>query len=89
MAQVEARTLGLSQLVREGLGKLGAEFADAGPSPIVAARWTHREAGALALALKQQRILVSARHGHLRISTHFFNNETDVSYCLTQLAQLL
>ena len=89
MAQIETRTMGLSRLVREGLAKLGAEFADAGPSPIVAARWAHREAGALAVALKQQRILVSARHGHLRISTHFFNNEQDVRHCLTHLAELL
>lgn len=89
IGQIEARALSLSQLVRDGLAKLGAKFADPGPSPIVAARWPHREAVALAAALKQQHILVSARHGYLRISTHFFNHEQDVSHCLTQLAKLL
>jgi selenocysteine lyase/cysteine desulfurase len=89
MPRVEARALGLSEYLRDGLSKLGAEFADAGPSPIVAARWPHREAGDLVSALKQDRILVSARHGHLRMSTHFFNNEQDVDHCLTHLAQLL
>ena len=89
MPRVEERALGLSEYLRDGLSKLGAGFADAGPSPIVAARWPHREAADLALALKRERILVSARHGHLRISTHFFNNEQDVDLCLNHLAQLL
>ncbi|MBY0504265.1 MAG: aminotransferase class V-fold PLP-dependent enzyme [Bryobacteraceae bacterium] len=89
LAAIEARTLGLSNLLRARLSDLGATFADPGPSPIVAARWTHRDAGELATALKRERILVSARHGHLRLSTHFFNHEADVEHCLGQLAKLL
>lgn len=89
MDAIEARTLALSQRVREGVEQLGGEFADAGPSPIVAARWTHRDAVALATALKQQRILVSARHGCLRVSTHFFNDEADVDRLFNELPKLL
>jgi len=89
MAAIEARTLGLSGSVRERLRALGATMADEGPSPIVAARWQHRDAGELALVLKQKRILVSARHGHLRLSTHFYNDEQDIDHCLSELAKLL
>jgi selenocysteine lyase/cysteine desulfurase len=28
--------------------------------------------------LKEQRIVVSARHGRLRVSVHFYNNEEDI-----------
>ena len=86
---IEARTLGLSGLVRDRLRTTGATFADDGPSPVVAARWPHRDAGQLAVALKQKRILVSARHGHLRLSTHFYNDEQDVERCLNELTKLL
>ncbi len=47
-------------------------------SPIVAARFPNRPAAGLAAALRQRRILVSARHDHLRVSTHFYNNEEDL-----------
>jgi len=33
-------------------------------------------------ALAQRRILVAARHGHLRVATHHFNNEEDVARLL-------
>lgn len=89
IGQIERRTLELSGMVREQLAGLGAQFADPGPSPIIAARWAHRDAGELALALKRERIVVSARHGHLRISTHFFNDEQDVEHCVCELAKLL
>ncbi len=36
------------------------------------------DASAVAARLRQQRILVSARHGLLRVSTHFYNNEDDI-----------
>ena len=36
------------------------------------------DASALARELKTRRVLVSARHGLLRVSTHFYNNEADL-----------
>ena len=47
-------------------------------SPIVAARFENRDVSALAKALKEQRVLVAARRGHLRVSPHFYNNEQDL-----------
>jgi selenocysteine lyase/cysteine desulfurase len=32
----------------------------------------------LALDLKERRILVAARRGHLRVSPHYYNNEADL-----------
>jgi len=37
------------------------------------------DAPALAARLKQKRILTSARHGLLRVSTHFYNDESDIA----------
>jgi len=40
----------------------------------------------LARSLKERRILVSARHGRLRISPHFYNDETDLETLRRALA---
>ncbi len=47
-------------------------------SPVVAARFAKRDVSALARALKEQRVLVAARRGHLRVSPHLYNNEQDL-----------
>ena len=47
-------------------------------SPIVAARFDNRDVSALARALKEKRVLVAARRGHLRVSPHFYNSEQDL-----------
>lgn len=54
-------------------------------SPIVAVPMEN--AAAAAARLKQQRILVSARHGLLRVSPHFYNNEADIARLGEALAQ--
>ncbi len=89
MDRIEARNLELSSLLRAKLTTLGASFADEGPSPIVAAQWAQREAAELAASLKQERIVGSVRHGHLRLSTHFFNDEQDIERCVSHLAKVL
>jgi selenocysteine lyase/cysteine desulfurase len=48
-----------------------------GTSPIVALT-VEQDAPGIAARLREQRILVSARRGKLRISPHFYNNESDV-----------
>lgn len=70
----------IERRVLELAGQARALFPDAWPhvdSPIVAA--PVEDAAALAARLRQRRILVSARHGLLRVSTHFYNDETDIA----------
>jgi cysteine desulfurase/selenocysteine lyase len=56
---------------------LGAEAPDRG-SQIVAAKFAGRDPSRLARELKTRRVLVAARHGYLRVSPHFYNNEEDL-----------
>jgi len=76
-ANVEARVLQLVDQARLMLETAGGEVAHPN-SPILAARFPDRSAEALAETLNARRILAAARHGHLRISPHFYNNEDDL-----------
>jgi selenocysteine lyase/cysteine desulfurase len=58
-----------------------------GNTHIVAAHWSDRDASALAKRLAEQRIVVAARHGNLRVSPHFYNNETDLERLRVALAE--
>jgi selenocysteine lyase/cysteine desulfurase len=55
----------------------------------VTAKFENCDASELALALSQQRVLVSARRGHLRVSPHFYNNEQDLEKLERALRELL
>ena len=74
---IERRVLDLASKTRAVLRELGATVAE-GASPIVAARFQHHDVSALARALKEKRVLVAARRGHLRVSPHLYNNEQDL-----------
>jgi len=74
---IEARVLELAGKTRAMLRGLGAEV-NADESQIVTARLEGREAAELAARLKGDGIFVSARHGRLRVSSHFYNNEDDI-----------
>jgi len=74
---IEKRVLDLAAQSRAILERHGGVIAWP-DSPIQAACFQGRDAVALAKALHQRGILASARHGHLRISTHFYNNERDL-----------
>lgn len=74
---IEQRVLDLAAKARAMLCRLGAAVTPQ-QSPIVAARFEGRDVSALARALKEQRVLVAARRGHLRVSPHFYNNELDL-----------
>jgi cysteine desulfurase/selenocysteine lyase len=76
-AAIEARVLELAGKARAMLCGLGAEV-NADESQIVTAILPGADARELAQSLKERRILVSARHGRLRISPHFYNDETDL-----------
>ncbi len=85
---IERRVLGLAAAARGILRNLGGSVAD-GASPIVAARFESRDVSALARALKEQRVLVAARRGHLRVSPHLYNNEQDLEIFEWALRKLL
>jgi selenocysteine lyase/cysteine desulfurase len=74
---IEKRVLGLAAKAREILRDLGATV-EVQASPIVAARFENHDVSALARALKEKRVLVAARRGHLRVSPHFYNNDQDL-----------
>jgi len=76
-AVIERRVMELAGLTRTMLTEAGAEVAPE-DSPIIAARLKGRDASMLALELKERRIQVSARHGNLRVSVHFYNDEEDI-----------
>ena len=75
---IEARVLSLADQTREILSAKGADV-NRDRSPIVTAKFADREAGALAMELKSKGVMASARHGRLRVSTHFYNNEADLA----------
>jgi cysteine desulfurase/selenocysteine lyase len=85
---IEQRVLGLAAIARAMLHELGASV-DPCDSPIVAARFENRDVSALAQALKEKRVLVAARRGHLRVSPHFYNNEQDLETLAAALRSLL
>lgn len=83
--RIEARVLDLAQKCATVLEEAGGEIEHRG-SPIVTARFRNRDASQLARSLKEHRVLVSARHGRLRVSTHFYNNEEDLAHLREALA---
>jgi cysteine desulfurase / selenocysteine lyase len=75
--QIEQRVLSLAAQLRAGLGGGHPD------SPIVAVR--RPDAGALATRLREQRVIVSARQGYLRVSAHLYNDESDVEKLLAMV----
>jgi selenocysteine lyase/cysteine desulfurase len=90
---IEARVLELAEIVRQVMRGAGAVLpGDSSPhyvSPIVAGGFHQIDASRLAYELKEQRVLVSARHGKLLVSTHFYNNEDDVERFGCELGRLV
>ena len=76
-AVIEQRVMELASIARGMLKQAGAQILHEN-SPIIAARFDGRDASQMARDLKERRIQVSARHGNLRVSVHFYNNEDDI-----------
>jgi selenocysteine lyase/cysteine desulfurase len=74
---IERRVLDLGSQVESIVRESGGNVVHPGGN-IVAANWTGRDAEKLAASLKEKRIVAAARHGNLRISAHFYNNEDDL-----------
>ncbi len=85
---IERRVLELAGAARERLRRLGADAPDTG-SQIVAAQFPAHDPSRLAQELKARRVLVAARHGHLRISPHFYNTEEDLDRLDEELRRIL
>ena len=85
---IERRVMELARSARERLRSLGAVAEETG-SPIVAAKFPGHHPSRLAAELKSRRVLVAARHGFLRISPHFYNNEEDLDRLEQELRKLL
>jgi len=85
---IEKRVLELAGQVREIARGLGGEPVSLN-SPIVSVRFDGRDPSPLARELKEKRVLVAARHGLLRISTHFYNNDEDLERLREALTELL
>ncbi|MBI3681417.1 MAG: aminotransferase class V-fold PLP-dependent enzyme [Acidobacteria bacterium] len=90
---IEQRVMALAGYARDGLRTLGARLlSDESPhydSPIIAARWPHRDSAKLFEELRRRRILVAARHGNLRVSAHFYNLEDDIDTLVRELRELV
>jgi cysteine desulfurase/selenocysteine lyase len=89
---IERRVLELAGSARRRLLRLGAEAPESG-SQIVAAKFagagSEIDPSRLARELKERRVLVAARHGYLRVSPHFYNNEEDLDRLEEELRALL
>jgi cysteine desulfurase / selenocysteine lyase len=75
--EIERRVMDLAAQMSGILRGRGGVIQHEG-SPILAARFDGQDAGNLAVALKEHGVLASARHGNLRVSTHFYNNGRDL-----------
>ncbi len=79
---IERRVMELAESARAVLRRAGASLAaDRAPhydSPIVTARFEGRDSSAITRQLRERNVLVAARHGNLRVSPHFYNNQADL-----------
>ena len=87
-AFIEARVLELASKTREMLTGLGATV-NKDNSQIVTALLPNHDPGTIARSLKERQIVVSARHGRLRISPHFYNNEEDIEALRSALERVM
>jgi selenocysteine lyase/cysteine desulfurase len=80
---IERRVMELAGKTQDVLRRAGGVLlADTCPhydSQIVTARFPGREAPAIAKELQSRKVLVAARHGNLRVSPHFYNDQSDLA----------
>lgn len=74
---IERRVLELASATAEMLRANGATILNENTN-ILAAHWPDRDASALSRQLREKRVITSARHGNLRVSAHFYNDESDI-----------
>jgi selenocysteine lyase/cysteine desulfurase len=81
-AEIERRVLHLAEETRSLLRRCGA-VVPPGNSQVVCGAFPDRDASQLVRRLKERKVIVSARQGNLRVSPHFYNDESDLQ-CLEQ-----
>jgi selenocysteine lyase/cysteine desulfurase len=83
---IERRDLELSRLFREGLREIGLRplFGDDESSQVVGLEVP--DASNLERALEREQIVAAVRGKYLRVSFHFYNDESDVERCLRALS---
>ena len=91
--EIHDRVQAIAATTRHTLRAAGAELlSDQHPyydSPIICGRFEGVDASRLAVELQAKRITTAARHGRLRVSPHFFNNEEDAAHLGEVLDKLL
>ncbi len=75
--QIEARVLRLAQCVRQIMQSAGGRPLPHSGSSIVVARFP-KDGLQLVSSLRAQGVQVAARYGNLRVSPHFYNDESDL-----------
>jgi cysteine desulfurase / selenocysteine lyase len=85
---IEQRVLQLAASARDRLRDLGAEVAENG-SQIIAAKFPGHDPSHLARELKKRNVNVAARHGYLRISSHFYNDDNDLEQLCEAIKPLI
>jgi selenocysteine lyase/cysteine desulfurase len=85
---IERRVLGLANATADILESLGAVAAHRN-THIISAKWENGAAARIYDFLRERRVLVSARRGGLRVSPHFYNDESDLEILQTALADAL
>jgi len=92
-AKIEERVMQLAAMTRDVLrragGKLAADRDAHYESPVVTARFEGKDARQLVRDLHAHKVLVAARHGNLRVSPHFYNDESDLDRFEQELRQVL
>lgn len=83
--RIEQRVLSLTSLLHDRLRSQGPVEILHADSPVTVARFPGVDAAALAARLKERGILASTRHGGLRLSLHFYNDEADVERLTEEL----
>jgi len=86
--RIERRVLALANTARSMLRGLDAQVEDTG-SQIVIAGFPGNDASLIARTLREQKVVVAARHGRLRVSPHFYNDDEDLTRLESALKKLL
>ncbi len=90
---IEERVMELAAMTRDVLrragGKLAADRDAHYESPVVTARFEGKDASGIVRELHARKVLVAARHGNLRVSPHFYNDETDLVRLEHELKSIL